>query len=99
MDLDDPLCFCFHVSRRKVINYLRICRPRSPSQLSECQGAGTGCGWCRPLLRRLWHDWQAGSPMGLALPSMEQCARRRAAYLRAGKGKPPAPNSPDSGQA
>ena len=82
MDLDDELCFCFHVTRRKVVNYLRIHQPRSASQLSECQGAGTGCGWCRPLLQRLWQEWPAGGQAGLTLPSLEECARRRAAYLR-----------------
>ncbi|MEX1223732.1 MAG: (2Fe-2S)-binding protein, partial [Pirellulales bacterium] len=55
MHLDDELCLCFHVTKRKVINYLRVERPRLPSQLSECFGAGTGCGWCRKYLKRL-HD-------------------------------------------
>ncbi|MBM4000171.1 MAG: (2Fe-2S)-binding protein [Planctomycetes bacterium] len=54
MELDDELCLCFHVTKRKVINYLRVERPDRPSQLAECFGAGTGCGWCRPYLRRLF---------------------------------------------
>ena len=54
MDLDEELCLCFHVTRRKVVNYLRIERPRRASQLAECGGAGTGCGWCRPFLERLF---------------------------------------------
>ncbi|MEL7499303.1 MAG: (2Fe-2S)-binding protein [Planctomycetota bacterium] len=53
MNLDDPVCLCFHVSRRKIIRYIKIEKPRRPSQLSECFGAGTGCGWCRPYLERL----------------------------------------------
>ena len=53
MKPDDPVCLCFHVSRRKVENFIRIEKPRKPSQLSECYGAGTGCGWCRPYLERL----------------------------------------------
>ena len=52
MELDDELCLCFHVSKRKVINFLRVERPQRESQLSECHGAGTGCGWCRPFLKK-----------------------------------------------
>lgn len=53
MELDDDLCLCFHVTKRKVVNYIRIHRPVKASQLSDCFGAGTGCGWCRPFLQRL----------------------------------------------
>ena len=53
MDADDELCLCFHVSWRKVLNYIRVHRIRTPSQLHECGGAGTGCGWCRKQLERL----------------------------------------------
>ena len=60
MNLDDPVCLCFHVSRRKVINYIRVEKPRRASQLSECFGAGTGCGWCRPFLERLMENEQSG---------------------------------------
>ena len=54
MDLDDEVCLCFRVSRRKLLAYLRVERPAVASQLSGCGGAGTGCGWCVPHLRRLF---------------------------------------------
>ena len=54
MELDDELCLCFHVTKRKVINYLRVERPQRESQLADCHGAGTGCGWCRPFLKKLF---------------------------------------------
>ena len=60
VDLDDDLCLCFHVTKRKVINFLRITQPRHVGQLSECFGAGTGCGWCRPYLRQLFDQARAG---------------------------------------
>ena len=53
MEPDDELCLCFHVSWRKVINYIRIHRVQKPSMLSSCGGAGTGCGWCRKQLEKL----------------------------------------------
>jgi len=65
MEPDDELCLCFHVTRRKVEQFLRSNRPRVASQLSECYGAGTGCGWCRPFLQRL-HQQIVGSGGGLA---------------------------------
>lgn len=53
MELDDKLCYCFHVSRRKVVNFAKQTRPRRASQLSQCFGAGTGCGWCIPFLCKI----------------------------------------------
>ena len=50
MDLDAKVCYCFHVTRRKLVNFVRQRKPKVPSQLSECGGAGTGCGWCIPFL-------------------------------------------------
>ena len=103
MQLDDELCLCFHVSKRKVLNYLRIERPRRAGQLSECYGAGTGCGWCRTYLEKLFRDHAAavaassGSESTAKVsathtadePTAEEYARLRARYVRAGGGTPP----------
>ncbi len=62
MKPDDPICLCFHVSRRKVANFIRIEKPRRASQLSECFGAGTGCGWCRPYLERMLNAETSPAP-------------------------------------
>ena len=59
---DRLVCLCFHVPRRKVEAFLRVRRPSRASQLSECGGAGTGCGWCVPYLRRLFEDAAADLP-------------------------------------
>ena len=53
MDLDAKVCYCFHVTRRKLVNFVRRRKPKVPSQLSECGGAGTGCGWCIPFLKQI----------------------------------------------
>ncbi len=88
MELDDELCLCFHVTKRKVISFLRIERPQRESQLAECHGAGTGCGWCRPYLKKLFEAARAGG--GAAdLPSPDDYARGRSTYVRSGKGTPP----------
>ncbi|TWT88680.1 BFD-like [2Fe-2S] binding domain protein [Pseudobythopirellula maris] len=92
MNPDDELCLCFHVSRRKVENYLRVERVRAASQLSECHGAGTGCGWCRPFLRRLFEAHCAstsGAETAAELPTPEAYAAERADYVRQGGGAPP----------
>ncbi|MFO1021937.1 MAG: (2Fe-2S)-binding protein [Planctomycetales bacterium] len=87
MELDDQLCYCFHVSQRKILNYIRVHQPRRASQLSECGGAGTGCGWCVPYLKKLFEQRDQGiSAVGL---TPEEYAAQRGAYLQAGKGKPP----------
>ena len=90
MELDDELCLCFHVTKRKVINYLRIEKPQRVAQLSDCYGAGTGCGWCRPYLQKLFDQAVAGGEIQKeALPTPEDYARQRSKYVRAGGGTPP----------
>jgi bacterioferritin-associated ferredoxin len=51
MNLDDEICHCNHVSLRKLINFARRTRPSDPALMSECLGAGTGCGRCARKLR------------------------------------------------
>lgn len=103
MNADDELCLCFHVTKRKVTNWIRVTKPRRAGQLSECFGAGTGCGWCRPFLERLFHQAIAAgettpdrapldatsSATESAEPTAEEYAQQRSQYVRAGKGTPP----------
>ena len=53
LDPDDTICFCFHVPLRKIENFCRVEKPKAASQISECLSAGTGCGWCVPMLRKI----------------------------------------------
>jgi NAD(P)H-nitrite reductase large subunit len=89
MDLDDKVCYCFHVSGRKLVNFVRREQPRVPSQLSQCGGAGTGCGWCIPFLKQIFRQEAEGAATDLDQLTPEQYARRRAEYVRAGGGTPP----------
>lgn len=100
MELDDDLCLCFHITRRKVVNFLRVEKPQAVSQLSECGGAGTGCGWCRPFLQQLFDQSKAAdsdakaadgsaSVTGPDLPSVSEYAERRSKYIDDGNGSPP----------
>ena len=89
MDPDDELCLCFHVTRRKVENFLRLEKPQRVGQLSDCFGAGTGCGWCRPFLERLFEQAVRGGQTEADLPTPEEYAQMRAKYVREGGGTPP----------
>lgn len=89
MNLDDKVCYCFHVTRRKLANWVRLHRPKVPSQLSECGGAGTGCGWCIPFLKQIFNRAAAGADPELDRLTPEEYAALRAEYVRAGKGTPP----------
>ena len=89
MELDDELCLCFHVTKRKVINYIRIEQPRRAPQLADCHGAGTGCGWCRPYLRKLFEQLADSTTTDAQLPTRDEYARQRSNYVKAGKGTPP----------
>ncbi len=77
MNDDDELCLCFHVTRRKVVQFIRAEKPTLASQLSQCYGAGTGCGWCRPFLKRLLEETD---PEQATLPDKETYAQDRRVY-------------------
>ena len=81
MQPDDLLCYCFHVTHRKVVNYARIHRPRVASELSQCGGAGTGCGWCVPFLERHFAASQAAAEAEIEV-SAEEYAAQRQEYLK-----------------
>lgn len=91
MNLDDKVCYCFHVTRRKLANWVRLHRPKVVSQLSECGGAGTGCGWCIPFLKHIFNRAATEAEVEEALERLtpEEYAALRAEYVRAGKGTPP----------
>lgn len=77
MNDDQELCLCFHVTRRKVVQYIRAQKPVVASQLSDCYGAGTGCGWCRPFLERLMRE---ADPESIELPDHDTYASERRDY-------------------
>ena len=81
MHLEDEICYCYHVSLRKLINFSRRSKPRRPSQMTQCLGAGTGCGWCIPFLVRIAEDPQA---FGFNDLTPEQYAARRMIYRSSG---------------
>ena len=89
MNPDDKVCLCFHVTRRKLVTYARLHRPKVPSQLSQCGGAGTGCGWCIPFLKQIFNQAVQGGETELERLTSDEYERLRAAYVRSGRGKPP----------
>lgn len=79
MDPDDHICLCFHVSLRKVRGFLEREKPPVASLISECLGAGTGCGWCVPFLKHLHAQNQRGEAPDLKV-SPEEYARTRLTF-------------------
>ena len=77
MQPDDDICYCYHVSMRKLVNYARRCRPDPPSRMTECLGAGTGCGWCIPFLIKI-----AADPDGFGIDELTptEYAEKRKTY-------------------
>jgi bacterioferritin-associated ferredoxin len=94
MDPDAEVCLCFHVTRRKLENFARRRQPRVVSQLSECGGAGSGCGWCVPFLKQIFKHARDGAVMELEQITPQDYGSRRAKYVRAGGGTPPAGATP-----
>ena len=84
MDPDDHVCLCFRVSQRKLVTYMNREKPQVPSQLCDCLGAGTGCQWCVPFLKKLHAQWQRGEEPNLDVAPTEY-AERRKRYRATGK--------------
>jgi NAD(P)H-nitrite reductase large subunit len=79
MDKHDPVCVCHKVSMAKLVSFIEREQPKVASQLSDCLGAGTGCGWCIPFLEKLHEQHSAGESMNLHVDH-ERYLERRAAY-------------------
>lgn len=81
MELDDELCLCFHVTKRKIVNYLRVEQPARVGQLADCFGAGTGCGWCRPYLEQLYQETDQQRDASERMPSGDDYRGMRDQFL------------------
>ena len=79
MQPDDDICYCYHVSMRKLVNFARRVRPVQASRMTECLGAGTGCGWCIPFLTKIARD---PDRFGIEELTPEQYAESRKNYIK-----------------
>ena len=88
MDLDDEVCYCYHVSLRKLVSFARRAPLEHASQLSDCLGAGTGCGWCIPVLKKIHEQVKSDGDKGRSAKPLPQTAQEyaaaRKAYLQSG---------------
>jgi len=82
MEMDDLVCYCFRVKKRKIVNFIRQRQPKRASQVSECFGAGTGCGWCIPFLIRLHQEGMEGRVVEAEDISPQEYERLRLEYQR-----------------
>jgi bacterioferritin-associated ferredoxin len=82
MGPDDKICYCYHVSLRKLRNFALRTKPARASQMSECLGAGTGCGWCIPMLKKIHDEAVAGGEGVSADLVPDQYAADRQAYIQ-----------------
>lgn len=83
MGPDDKICYCYSVSFRKLWNFARREGLQRPSQMSECLGAGTGCGWCIPILKRIFDKAQStGGDEPQIDMTPEEYAEKRQSYIR-----------------
>lgn len=85
MQDDDHVCLCFHVSKRKIVNFCRREHPPVASLISACLSAGTGCGWCVPFIKRLHEQVREGDASPDLPFSPAEYARRRAGYRETGQ--------------
>ena len=84
MQPDDHVCLCFHVSKRKIVNYCKRERPVHASQISDCLSAGTGCGWCIPFLIKLHKQCLDGAENPDLPVAPQDYAEQRQRYRQSG---------------
>lgn len=88
MNLDDKICYCYHVPLRKLVSYARREKLQRASQMSQCLGAGTGCGWCIPILKRIFEQSVAernaneAGEADMVPMTPEEYAAARSSYLK-----------------
>jgi len=80
MDLDHQLCYCYHITKRKIVNFVKQTRPKRASQISECFEAGSGCGWCIPFLIKIHQKIVGGEAVEEDDLSPEEYASLRLQY-------------------
>lgn len=94
MESDErEVCICFHVPLGKLVKYYQLHHPKVASQLSDCYGAGTGCGWCVPHLQKIYEQLEQGKKPQMEM-SDEEYLRRRLEY-RTNRRSDPAPPGKD----
>ena len=89
MTPDDDICYCYHVPLRKLHNFAKRSDLQRPSQMSECLGAGTGCGWCIPILKKIYEAscMQNEDIQQIVDMTAEQYAQARDRYRKSGQPK------------
>ena len=79
MKPEDNICVCNRVPLCKLQKFIKRENPAVASQLSDCLGAGTSCGWCIPFLEKIHRQYKAGQPLELKV-GFDTYTQRRAAY-------------------
>jgi NAD(P)H-nitrite reductase large subunit len=79
---DRHVCLCYHVSMGKLAKYVRLHKPPVATELANCYGAGTGCGWCIPYLEKIHQQVASGEEPSADMP-YEEYVKRRAEYRKA----------------
>ncbi len=85
MQDDDHVCLCFHVSKRKIVNFCKREKPPVASLISECLSAGTGCQWCVPFIKKLHQQCKDGIQNPDLPVNPQDYAKKRAAYRKTGE--------------
>ncbi|MDP6542316.1 MAG: hypothetical protein QF444_00750 [Phycisphaerales bacterium] len=76
MKPEDYICVCHRVPLCKLQNFIKREKPVVTSQLSNCLGAGTACGWCIPFLEKIHRQYKTGKTMVLTVDFDSYSERR-----------------------
>jgi bacterioferritin-associated ferredoxin len=52
-NLDDIICTCAYISRREILDVLNRYDIKDVDEITELNGAGGGCGFCREDLEEI----------------------------------------------
>lgn len=69
-DSNDELCFCFHITRQKIVAMFNRNPHVQVDQIKERLGIGTACGCCLRRLERVLSDLRTNSCKQPTVPQL-----------------------------
>lgn len=78
---DRTVCLCFNVPLNKIKKHIHLNNPKYVTQLSECFGCGTGCGWCVPFLEEIFNAEKDNREIDFHMTKEEYIESRKKYHL------------------
>ena len=87
VQLDDTICYCFHIRKRKILNFIRIHSPRGRQSDQRMRQRGDGVRVVRAVPEAIFEEARAGIATNPDQLTPEEYARMQPITSAKGKGR------------